>query len=159
MSGLDRGDRRATVREASDAAYRPSAAPLAFWAVLLGALAALQAGFGGLLLPVLVQAGAAALIGLIALAIFVGSIVGRSGGQPGRRMVPDLSLATVLTTVSVAAMLAGATVGTWLILGGFLGLMLGTGGLLREHRAVHRSRRAREAAPASGRAAPEGGES
>ncbi|HWH10963.1 MAG TPA: hypothetical protein VG165_07540 [Solirubrobacteraceae bacterium] len=128
-------------RPVEDAAYRPAAAPLAFWAILLGALAALQAGFGGKSLPVLVQAGAAGLIGLIALALAAGPrILRRRAG--GLRLIPDLSLATPLAAISLAAMLAGATVGTWLILGGFLGLLVGIGGVVREHRAQRRARRA-----------------
>lgn len=116
-----------------------SAAPFAFWAVLLGALAAVQAGFGGKSLPVLVQTAAAAVSGLIALALITGPLIVRRRAGAARA-IPDLSLSTALVAISLAATLAGATVGTWLILGGFLGLVLGACGLIREYRAQRRAR-------------------
>lgn len=126
-----------------DERWRPSAAPLAGWALLLGALAGVQAGFGGQLLPVLVQAGAAALMALIALGIVAAPrLTGHRA--PGLRPVPALSLAGALAGVSIAAMLDGASIGTWLIIGGGLGLALAVGGLTRERRAESRARRAAE---------------
>lgn len=124
---------------AGDSRWRPAASPLAFWALLFGGLAGLQAAFGGHLLPVLVQAGGAALIGAIALAIFL-SPIGRRRPATALRAVPDLSIAAALAGVSLAAMLAGAAIGTWLIIGGGLGLAAALGGLLRERRAEQRSR-------------------
>ncbi|MGI8557763.1 MAG: hypothetical protein ACR2ND_05570 [Solirubrobacteraceae bacterium] len=126
------------------ARWRPAAAPLAVWALLLGTLAGVQAGFGGDLLPVLVQGGAAAATGLIALAVLLGSRIERRRAT-GVRSVPDLSIASALAAVSLAAMLSGAAVGSWLIIGGGLGLAAAMGGLIREWRA---ERRAREAAVA-----------
>ncbi|HEY5197052.1 MAG TPA: hypothetical protein VIJ51_08500 [Solirubrobacteraceae bacterium] len=122
-----------------DAPWQPSAAPFVFWAVLLGGLSALQAGFGGRSLPVLVQAGAAAATGLIGIVILISPRVIRRRAA-GLRTVPDLSLASALVGISLAAMLAGASVGSWLILGGFLGVAAGTGGLVREHRFERRTR-------------------
>lgn len=122
-----------------DAARRPSAAPFALWATLLGTLAAVQAGFGGKLLPVLVQGGSAALIAAIALAIFLAPNI-RRRRLSGLRTVPELSMASALAAVSMAAMLSGLTIGNWLLIGGGLGLAAALGGLVREHRAEHRAR-------------------
>lgn len=128
-----------------DERWRPSAAPLAGWAVLLGALAGVQAGFGGGLLPVLVQGGAAAMIAAVAVALVVAPrIAKRRAG--GLRAVPALSLASALAALSIAAMLDGASIGSWLIIGGGLGLALAVGGLARERRAERRARRAAERA-------------
>lgn len=134
---------------AEDAPWQPSAAPFAFWALLLGALAALQAGFGGRSLSVAVQTAAAATTGLIGLAILISPRVIRRRAA-GLRTVPDLSLASALVAISIAAMLAGASVGSWLTLGGFLGLTAGTGGLIREHRGERRARRASVASSLGG---------
>jgi hypothetical protein len=130
-----------------DAPWQPSAVPFVFWALLLGGLAALQAAFGGHALAVLVQAAAATATGLIGLAILISPRVKRPRAA-GLRAVPDLSLASALVGIALAAMVAGASVGSWLILGGFLGLTAGTGGLIREHRAERRARRAMAAASA-----------
>jgi hypothetical protein len=138
-----------------DAPWRPSAAPFVFWALLLGGLAVLQAAFGGQWLPVLVQAGAAAAAGLIGLAILISPRLVRRRAA-GLRTVPDMSLASALVAISSAAMLAGLSVGSWLILGGVLGLGAGGGGLIREHRAARRTRRASVAARA-GRSGQTGG--
>ncbi len=124
----------------ADSRRRPAAIPFAVWAILLGALAGVQAGFGGQLLPVLVQAGAAALSGMIALGIVLAARTERRR-LAGRRTVPELSLASVLATVSLAAMLIGASVGGWLIIGGGLGLVTGAAGLARELRAERRAGR------------------
>ncbi len=124
----------------ADARRRPAAIPFAVWAVLLGALAGVQAGFGGHLLPVLVQAGAAALSGTIALGIVLAARTERLW-LAGRRTIPELSLAGVLATVSLATMLIGASVGGWLIIGGGLGLAAAAAGLVRELRAERRAGR------------------
>jgi hypothetical protein len=123
------------------ARWRPAAAPLAFWALLLGVLAGVQAGFGGAALPVLVQAGGAAAVGLIAVAVVLASRIERRRSS-GLRAVPDLSMASALAAFSLAAMLSGAAVGSWLIIGGGLGLAAAIGGLTRERRAERRARRA-----------------
>lgn len=127
----------------ADARWPPAAIPFAVWAVLLGASAGLQAGFGGHLLPVLLQAGAAAVGGMIAVGILLAARVQRRTAA-GRRVIPELSLATVLVAVSIAAMVTGASIGGWLIIGGGLGLAAGTWGMVREYRA---QRRAWSAAP------------
>ena len=124
-----------------DARWRPAAIPLAVWALLLGSLAGIQGAFGGHLLPVLVQGGAATLMAVVALAIVLAPrITGR--GVPGLRTVPGLSFASALAAVSIAAILDGASIGSWLIIGGVLGLALAIGGLVREHRAERCDRRA-----------------
>jgi hypothetical protein len=144
--GHDRyGGSTADVEEAmtrppeEDAPWQPSALPFVFWAILLGGLAALQAGFGGHSLPVLVQAAAAATTGLIGLAILISPRIARRRAA-GLRTIPDLSLASALAGISLAAMLAGASVGSWLIIGGFLGLAAATAGLIRERRFERRTR-------------------
>lgn len=126
-------------QSSGNARWRPAAAPVAFWALLLGVLAAVQAGFGGGPLPVLVQGGAAAATGLIAVAILLASRIERRRAA-GLRAVPDLSIASALAAVSIAAMLSGAAVGSWLIIGGGLGLAAAIGGLAREWRAERRAR-------------------
>ncbi len=131
----------------ADARRLPAAIPFAVWAVLLGASAGVQAGFGGHLLPVLLQAGAATVGGLIAVGILLAARVRRRMAG-GRRVIPELSLATVLVAVSIAAMVTGASIGGWLIIGGGLGLAAGTGGLVREYRAQRRA--GRVASPAAG---------
>ncbi|MGI8802019.1 MAG: hypothetical protein ACR2KV_07575 [Solirubrobacteraceae bacterium] len=124
---------------AETAGWRPSAAPFGFWAVLLGALAGLQAAFGGSTLPVLLQAAAATVSGSISLGLLLASR--RQRRRPGRRLaVPELSMPTPLAAISVAAIVSGATIGSWLIIGGVLGLVLAGGGLVREHRAERRAR-------------------
>lgn len=124
-----------------DAHPAPAAAPIAGWAVLLGALAGVQAAFGGGLLPVLVQGGAAAASALYAAAIvLLGRI--RRRRERGLRAVPDLSVASALAAVSIAAMLCGAAAGIWLTIGGAIGLAAALGGLAREFRAARRDRRA-----------------
>ncbi len=122
-----------------NAGWRPAAAPVAFWALLLGVLAGVQAGFGGGLLPVLVQGGAAAATGLLAVAVVLAARIERRRAAR-LRTVPDLSIATTLAAVSIAAMLSGAAVGSWLIVGGGLGLAAAIGGLARERRAERRAR-------------------
>jgi len=121
-----------------NAGWRPAAAPVAFWALLLGVLAGVQAGFGGGLLPVLVQGGAAAATGLLAVAIVLAARIERRRAAR-LRTVPDLSIATALAAVSIAAMLSGAAVGSWLTIGG-LGMATAIGGLARERRAERRAR-------------------
>jgi len=138
-----------------DARWRPAAIPLAVWALLLGSLAGVQGAFGGHLLPVLVQGGAAALIAVVALAIVLAPRIARRGA-PGLRTVPVLSIASALAAVSIAAILDGASIGSWLIIGGVLGLALAAGGLVREHRAEHRARRAATDAPVIERRRAEG---
>ncbi|MGI8430447.1 MAG: hypothetical protein ACR2OB_14365 [Solirubrobacteraceae bacterium] len=135
----DRRDGVAAPR--TDAGWWPAAGPLGAWAILLGILAGVQGAFGGNLLPVLVQGGAAALVGAVALAIALMARV-RARRASSRRQVPELSLPSALGAVSVAAMLSGATVGSWLIVGGGIGLAAAAGGLLRERRAERRALRA-----------------
>ncbi len=128
------------VRSSSgNACWRPAATPLGFWALLLGVLAGVQAGFGGDLLPVLVQGGSAAVVALIAVVIVLATRIERRR-VAGLRTVPDLSMASALAAVSLAAMLSGVGVGGWLIIGGGLGLAAALGGLAREWRAERRSR-------------------
>lgn len=122
-----------------NARWRPAAAPLGFWALLLGVLAGVQAGFGGDVLPVLVQGGSAAVVALIAVAIVLATRIEHRRAA-GLRTVPDLSMASALAAVSLAAMLSGVGVGGWLIIGGGLGLAAALGGLAREWRAERRSR-------------------
>jgi membrane associated rhomboid family serine protease len=138
-----------------DARWRPAAIPLAVWAMLLGSLAGVQGAFGGRLLPVLVQGGAAALIAVVALAIVLAPRISRRRA-PGLRTVPALSIASALAAVSIAAILDGASIGSWLIIGGVLGLALAAGGLAREHRAERRARRAATDAPVIERRPAEG---
>lgn len=135
--------------------WRPAAVPLAFWALLLGVLAAVQAGFGGDLLPVLVQGGSAAATGLIAVAIVLASRIERRRASR-LRAVPDLSMASALAAVSMAAMLSGVAVGSWLIIGGGLGLTAALGGLARERRAERRARAAAGSASSVSEAEPGG---
>ncbi len=93
-----------------DARNAPAAVPIAGWALLLGVLAAVQAAFGGGLLPVLVQGGAAA-----ATALYAGAIVlvarARRRRERGLRAVPEISVASTLAAVSITALLCGAAVG------------------------------------------------
>jgi hypothetical protein len=119
-----------------DASARPSATAFVFWGLLLATLAALQAAFGAGLLPVLVQAGA----GTAGVAAGI-AIRASRGRRPGARAIPDLSLASPLAALSVAAIVCGAAVGSWLIIGGTLGLGLALTGLVRERRGERRAAR------------------
>jgi len=116
------------------------AAPLVFWGSLLATLGGVQAAFGGHLLPVLVQVGGGVAIVLIGVGVLVVNRLAapRSPGQGARPIaLPTVSVATALAGTSLCAMLAGAAVGTWLVIGGALGLGLAAGGLVRELRAQH----------------------
>ncbi len=119
--------------------WRSAVWPLAAWAAMLCALAGLQAGFGGRSLPVLLQAGAGVLCGLIALAIALLTRVERRQFERGAPLA-ELSLPTALAGVSLASVLNGTTVGSWLIIGGVLGLAL-AGSLLWRGRRANRARR------------------
>lgn len=123
-----------------DASARPSSPAFLGWGLLLAALAGLQAAFGGGLLPVLVQAGAGAASIVAGLAIRVRPGRRRAGGG-GARAIPELSLPSTLGAVSVAAVVCGAAVGSWLIIGGTLGLGLALAGLVRELRGERRAAR------------------
>ncbi len=115
--------------------WRSAVWPLAVWAAMLGALAGLQAGFGGRSLPVLLQAGGAVLCGLIALAIALLTRIERRHFERGRP-IAELSLPTALAGVSLASILNGTTVGSWLMIGGVLGLALAGSLLWRGRRAI-----------------------
>jgi hypothetical protein len=115
--------------------WRSAVWPLATWAAMLGALAGVQAGFGGRSLPVLLQTGAAVLCGLVALAIALLTRIERRHFERGRP-ITELSLPTALAGVSLACVLNGTTVGSWLIIGGVLGLALSVSLLWRGRRAI-----------------------
>lgn len=121
----------------TQASPRPAAAPFVVWGLLLGALAGLQAAFDGGLLAVLVQAGA----GAVALTVGVAILLAGRQRPAGPLAVPELSLASALAGISAAAIVCGATVGSWLVVGGVLGLGLAGAGLTRERRAQQRATR------------------
>lgn len=147
MSAAGPPSQRREANSRPDARWRPAAVPFALWAVLLGIAAGVHAGFGGHVLPVLIQGGGAAVAGAIAIGILLADRL-RSRPAGRRRAVPGLSLATALVAVSIAAMVCGAAVGGWLIIGGGLGLAAGVGGLVREHRAQRGAIRAAALQPA-----------
>jgi hypothetical protein len=118
--------------------WRAAVWPLAAWAALLGALAGLQAGFGGRSLPVLLQSGAAVLCAVIALAIALLARVERRHFERGRP-IAELSPPTALAGISLAAVLDGTTVGSWLMIGGVLGLALAGSLLWRARRVLRRA--------------------
>ncbi len=114
------------------------AVPLLLWGSLLALLGALQAAFGGDSLPVLVQVGGGVAMVLIGVGVLgVNRLLAPRQPVLAERPIalPALSLSTALAGVSLCAMLAGAAVGSWLIIGGILGLALAGGGLVRELRA------------------------
>jgi hypothetical protein len=109
------------------------------WALFLAGLTAAQLAFMretysyGLL-------GGAALVTVL-LGVFLFARRERAVGE-GQRFLPDLSYATVALGLGVAAVTVGVPFGTWLLLPGLGLLVLGAGGLAREHRAERRGRRA-----------------
>jgi peptidoglycan/LPS O-acetylase OafA/YrhL len=115
---------------------REGAVAILAWAVLLAALAAMLWIWTEDAIPIAMLGGAAvatAALGLVAAL--------RRRRREGLRAVPDLSLATALVGVALAAMLAGAEAGLWLVyVGGGL-LALGAGGVARELLAARRAAR------------------
>ena len=68
-----------------------------------------------------------AMSGTIVLALL--ALVAR---EPRRRLVPDVSLGTVVAGVGIALAVAGAAVGTWLVLIGAGLFVVGLAGVLKE---------------------------
>jgi len=107
------------------------------WAALLAVHTTVLIAFGGDELPVLLLGGAAAGAALLGLWL------AWRGRRPGRP-VPELSRFAALAGVSVAALVIGAELGTWLLLIAAGALALAVFGLLHERREA--ARRAREVA-------------
>lgn len=112
---------------------RPAAIPLLVWSAFLGLSTLLQILLGGKLLPVLLLGGAAALIALIAAAVLIAA---RWAREP--RVSPQRSGASVLLAVGLCAVLCGASVGGWLVIGGCGVALAGSALLARELRAERR---------------------
>lgn len=107
-------------------------AVLVVWGLLLAGLTAGLLFFTTNVLELgLLGGAAAAIVAFAALYAF-------PAGDEASRRLPDLSYATVLTTVGAATMVVGAGFGLWLILLGAGVFLLGLGGLARELRAGRR---------------------
>lgn len=113
---------------------RPPLVVLA-WAVLLGAIAAVQLVFTFDPTVLALGFGQAAFVALLAVMVLA------ARDEPPARRLPDLSLATVALTLGLTTMLIGAELGLWLILIGGGVAALGVGGLVRELRAERREER------------------
>jgi hypothetical protein len=64
--------------------------------------------------------------------VIVLAVLALRAREPGRRLVPDVSLATVLTGIGVALAVTGVAVGTWLVLVGAGVALVGLAGVFRE---------------------------
>ena len=107
------------------------------WAALLAALAAmLWIWSPGDEIAIATLGGAAVATAVLGAALV---IAGRPAPKESRpRSVPDLSPATVLVAIALAAMLVGAEAGLWLVLLGCGLLAFGLAALVRELRAARR---------------------
>ena len=104
------------------------------WAALLAAIAAVQLAFRPDAMSLLLGAGSAMFVALLApVAAFAGR---HPSGEP--EPVPDLSLPTVVLALGASAAVTGAEVGLWLVLIGTGLAALGAVGLARELRAERR---------------------
>ena len=134
-------------------ALAPAAIPLAGWAAFLALSTAVQILLGGHLLPVALLGGAAALSALIAVGIVAGARR-RALSQPSVTAAlapeasPDVSAASAILAVALCALLAGASVGGWLVIGAAI---LGAGGLALLARELRSERRSRDQARRGGR--------
>jgi len=98
---------------------------------------------------VLVWAGLLVVLGLVLLAwtrslLMNGLLFGAAAGtlvlavlalrsrEPGRRFVPDVSVATALTAIGIGLAVTGSAVGTWLVLIGCGLALVGLAGVVRE---------------------------
>jgi hypothetical protein len=113
---------------------RPAALVVGGWGLLLGVNAAVLAVWTSDPLPPALLGGAAVASGLLGLAML-------ARGREAPRVIPDLSLASALVGVALAAMVVGAEVGVWLVLVGAGMLLFGLAGLARERIAVRREAR------------------
>lgn len=76
------------------------------------------------------------------IACLVGALVLELRRSPERpRLLPDLSYSTIAVAVGAAMMLNGVAFGLWLVLIGAGLVVLGLGGLAREHLAARRAAR------------------
>jgi hypothetical protein len=107
--------------------------PVAFWASLLALWTAVQLIFDPQLIGVLLQAGAALGVALLALVVSAAS-------RDEPRRIPELSMATVGFAVGVSGVLVGAEIGPWCIAMGAAIAVLSLGGLARERRAQPHAR-------------------
>ena len=107
------------------------------WGGLLAALAAmLWIWSPGDEVAVAVLGGAA--VATLVLGVMLALVERRAPSEPRARLLPDLSPATALVAIALAAMLVGADAGLWLFLLGCGLLAFGLGGLVRERRAERR---------------------
>ena len=97
---------------------------LLFWAGLLALWTAVQVIFSPHLVTVILLGGAAVAVALVA---FIAGLA-----RPQRSDPPDLSFATVLIALGVAALLSGSELGTWCIGLGALTTAAGIAALLAE---------------------------
>jgi hypothetical protein len=102
--------------------------PVAFWAGLLALWSAVQLIFKPQLIGVLLQAGAA--LGVAVLAAVVSAAT-----RDDPRRIPELSMATVGLALGLSGVLLGAEIGPWCIAMGAGIAALSLGGLVRERRA------------------------
>jgi peptidoglycan/LPS O-acetylase OafA/YrhL len=115
---------------------RGSAAAVLAWAVLLAALAGVLCIWNDDELQIALLGGAAILTMFLGLAL---AVVSRQADEP--RRIPDLSLASLVVGIALAAMLVGAEAGPWLVYVGGGMLLLGLAGLFREVRGAREGRR------------------
>jgi energy-converting hydrogenase Eha subunit A len=99
---------------------------LVFWAALLGLWTAAQLLFSPPLITL-------ALLGGAAVAVVLFALVAARDRRP-RRPGPDVSWATPLLALGVAALISGAELGTWCLLLGALITACGLATLLAEER-------------------------
>ncbi len=119
------------------------AAPLASYALLIGASAAVQFVWSPYRLPASLLGGGAVLIAIIAAVV---ALRGRGEEDPGGpRAIPDSSFSIVAVAFGMCTMLVGVYLGVYLILIGGGVLVLGLGGLIRELRAERRMRESGDA--------------
>jgi chromate transport protein ChrA len=104
---------------------RSPAAVLFVWALLLVVLGVLLLFWTTRPLVVGLLLGAAAVAVLLAA-------LARWAREPGRRVVPDLSLATMIVALGLALAVSGSAFGTWLVLIGTGVTCVGLAGILRE---------------------------
>jgi hypothetical protein len=112
---------------------RPAYPPLALWGVFLSVLTGVGVIFFGTSVSTPALLGGAALFALVlalALAVTRSSVQVEGGGTD-----PEGSPATVWLALSVALMMAGVSLGLWLVLIGGGMALIGVGGVVRELRA------------------------
>lgn len=113
-----------------------------FWAVLLGASAALLGVvFDSSAIAVALLAAAALVTALMAVMAFFFVHTDDESGDVGERPLPDLSYASALVGIGFSLLLLGLELGLWLVLIASGLLALGLGGMLREARATRMTER------------------